>query len=165
MPSIRSNPVIRAATVGDLGSVHRVVAAAYGVYLPRMDKPPAPMLDDYALRIRKGEAHVGTADGRVVGVLVLIDQSDHLLLDNVAVDPAAQGDGIGRRLVGFAEREAARRGYREIRLYTHVAMAANVAYYQRLGWSETHRATVDGYQRIFMRKEIVLGTAVPEKQA
>ena len=57
-----------------------------------------------------------------------------------------------RQLVAFAESEARRRGYDEIRLYTHVVMADNVAYYERLGWEETHRGEQAGYQRIFMRK-------------
>jgi hypothetical protein len=33
-----------------------------------------------------------------------------------------QGIGLGRRLLAFAEAEALRRGYREIRLYTHQKM-------------------------------------------
>ena len=145
---------IRRAGPGDRPSIERIVEAAYADYLAHMDRRPAPMLDDYARRIAAGEAYLGVSDERIVGVVILVDCPDHLLLDNVAVDPAAQGVSAGRRLVGFAEAEAVRRGYGEIRLYTHVAMSANVGWYGSLGWEETHRARQDGYDRIFMRKRL-----------
>ncbi len=147
---------IRRADPRDLEAIRTIVDQAYRVYLPDMDKPPGPMLDDYDARIARGEAFVlevaGEAAGDVAAILVLIDRDDHLLLDNVAVATGHQGEGLGRRLVAFAEAEARERGYEEIRLYTHVVMAANVPYYESLGWEETHRAEEDGYQRIFMRK-------------
>ena len=62
-------------------------------------------------------------DGAVLaGIVVLLPAPDYLLLDNIAVSPARHGRGLGRCLVAFAEAEALRRGYREIRLYTHQAM-------------------------------------------
>lgn len=151
--------VVRRAVSEDLAAIRRVVDTAYAVYLPAMDRPPAPVLDDYEGRIAAGEAFVGQLEAEVAGVLILVEYPGYLLLDNVAVAPSAQGTGIGRRLVAFAEAEAVQRGYREIRLYTHVVMAANVAYYESLGWQETHRAEQDGYQRIFMRKQLVPGSA------
>jgi GNAT superfamily N-acetyltransferase len=51
-------------------------------------------------------------------LIVLLPKPDHLLLDNIAVAPARQGSGLGRWLLAFAEAEAVRRGYGEIRLYT-----------------------------------------------
>lgn len=145
---------IRPAIPSDAGAIRAVVDAAYAVYLPRMDKPPGPMLDDYDARIAAGEAFVLETGTDILGILILIDADGHLLLDNVAISPGAQGQGVGRQLVAFAESEAQRRGFGEIRLYTHVAMADNVAYYEKLGWEETHRGEQAGYQRIFMRKRL-----------
>jgi len=56
---------------------------------------------------------------------VLLPEPNYLLLDNIAVSAARQGLGLGRRLLAFAEAEALRRGYREIRLYTHQTMVEN----------------------------------------
>jgi GNAT superfamily N-acetyltransferase len=39
----------------------------------------------------------------VVGLIVLIEEADHVLVENVAVDPGRQGEGIGRALLAFAE--------------------------------------------------------------
>jgi ribosomal protein S18 acetylase RimI-like enzyme len=76
------------------------------------------------------------------------------LLDNIAIKPEFQGRGIGRILLDFAEKEAGRQGFSEIRLYTHVTMVENLALYKRIGFAETHRATVNGYDRVYMRKEL-----------
>jgi ribosomal protein S18 acetylase RimI-like enzyme len=88
---------------------------------------------------------------------VLLPRPDHLLLDNIAVAPAHQGTGLGRRLLGFAEEEAARRGYSEIRLYTHRTMTENQHLYARVGYEETGRGTEAGYERVFMRKRLARG--------
>ena len=145
---------LRPARAADLPAVRALVARAYGHYVARIGKPPGPMLDDYAARIAEGAVQVLEEDGRLVGLLVLLPEADHLLLDNVAVDPAAQGRGHGRRLVAAAEDEARRLGLPELRLYTHELMSENVAMYERLGFVETHRGQQAGYARVFMRKRL-----------
>lgn len=146
--------LIRPADAADLPAVERIVRAAYTMYIARIGKPPGPMLDDYATLVR---AHcVWVAGAPVAGVIVLVGEDDHLLLDNVAVDPAAQGSGVGRALIGFAEAEARRRGYGEMRLYTHATMTENIALYRCTGWVETGRGEQDGFDRVFFRKDVVL---------
>ncbi len=68
--------------------------------------------------------------------------------------PDAQGTGLGRRLMEFAEQEAARRRLIQVRLYTHEVMTESQAVYARLGYREDRRATEDGYRRIFMSKDL-----------
>ena len=92
------------------------------------------------------------ADGNVI---VLLSQPDHLLLDNIAVKPDSQGTGLGRRLIAFAENEAHRLGFSEVRLYTHQTMIENIALYTRLGFVETGRGRENGYDRVFMTKRLV----------
>lgn len=143
---------IRPADADDLPSVERIVRDAYTKYIARIGKPPGPMLDDYAALIR---AHNVWVTGEpVAGLIVLLPEADHLLLDNIAVDPNAQGTGLGRTLMTFADAEAQRRGYRELRLYTHEMMTENIALYRRTGWTETNRATQNGFARVFFRKAV-----------
>jgi ribosomal protein S18 acetylase RimI-like enzyme len=147
--------MIRPATPRDRAAVEDIVRAAYGIYVPRIGKPPGPMLDDYAERIAQGAVSVvEDEDGTISGIIVLLPQADHVLLDNVAVRPRHQGRGLGRRLVAFAEDEARRRGFAELRLYTHETMTENIALYQRLGFVETGRGEQDGYARVFMTKRL-----------
>ncbi len=145
---------IRLADVEDLPSVARIIAAAYGKYIERIGKPPGPMLDDYAAHVRARAAWVVENHGAVAGLLVLLPEGDHLLLDNVAVDPEWHGHGLGRALMLFAEQEARRRGYGELRLYTHEKMTENLAMYPALGWQEMGRGQQAGYQRVFFRKAV-----------
>jgi GNAT superfamily N-acetyltransferase len=145
---------IRPARAGDVAAIGAIVDAAYAVYIPRMGKKPGPMLDDYAARVAEGVVWVAEQDGKVAGVVVLLPEDEHLLLDNVAVAPEAHGKGVGRALVAFAEAEARRRGHAEIRLYTHEKMTENIAMYPRLGYEETHRAQQAGYDRVFFRKKL-----------
>jgi ribosomal protein S18 acetylase RimI-like enzyme len=147
-------PGIRAASAADADAVRAIVAAAYGSYIPRIGKPPGPMLDDYAKRIADGQLWVLASASEVVGILVLDEMADGLLLDNIAVAPGQQGKGHGRTLLGFAEAEAKRRGWTEIRLYTNALMTENIALYRRIGYVETSRATDKGFDRVYMTKHL-----------
>jgi GNAT superfamily N-acetyltransferase len=67
---------------------------------------PRPMTADYAAHVRDDEVWVADDEGEIQGFLVLVPRGDHLLLDNVAVDPSAQGRGIGAALLALAEERA-----------------------------------------------------------
>jgi len=126
--------VIRRAIPADREAVEAIVAAAYSLYIERIGKPPGPMLDDYASLIAEGAVSISeAADGEIAAIIVLLPKPDHLLLDNIAVRPDRQAQGLGRRLIEFAETEARRLGYSELRLYTHEKMTENIALYLRLG--------------------------------
>ena len=147
-------PRIRAATAADVSVIEQIVEQSYRRYIPRIGKPPGPMLDDYGARVSAGVVWVIEEGANLAGIIVLLPGPDYLLLDNIAVTPARQGSGLGRRLLAFAEAAAVRRGYREIRLYTHQTMTENLHLYAALGYEETGRGTEAGYERVFMRKRL-----------
>lgn len=146
--------MIRKAEESDTQAVQRIVAAAYAPLAQRMDKPPAPMLDDYRARIAEGVVDVWADAEAVLGVIILVNQPDALMLENVAVSPEAQGRGVGRDLIRHAETEARARGYSRIRLYTHATMTANQAMYAGLGYVETSRGKDEGYHRVQFEKQL-----------
>jgi ribosomal protein S18 acetylase RimI-like enzyme len=146
--------LIRTAIAADIPAIEQIVWDAYAKYIERIGKQPGPMLDDYAARVAAGEVSVCVDEATIAGLIVLEPAPDHLLLDNIAVAPAQQGRGAGRMLLAFADAEAQRRGYRELRLYTHELMHENQALYKRLGWQEYARGEQDGFQRVFMRKPV-----------
>jgi len=147
-------PRIRAATAADVSAIVQIVDQAYRHYIARIGKPPGPMLDDYAARVLEGAVWVLEEGAAVAGIIVLLPTTNYMLLDNIAVSPTRQGLGLGRRLLAFAEAEALRRGYREIRLYTHQTMMENQRLYASIGYEETGRGTEAGYDRVFMRKQL-----------
>ena len=146
--------MMRRAGPGDVDELGAIAAAAYQKHVCRIGRAPAPMTADYAQAVRDGQAWAALEDGQIVGLAIIIAQPGYLLLDNVAVRPAAQGRGIGARLLALAEEQARGLGLREIRLYTNEAMTENLAYYPRHGYAETHRAEQDGFNRVFFRKPI-----------
>jgi len=153
--SKQPSPVIRPARPDDRDSVEAVVHAAYSIYVDRIGKPPGPMLDNYTARIADGSVSVvEDRTGNIAGIIVIIPYSDHLLLDNVAVRPEYQGQGFGRVLIEFAEREAEKLGYSRIRLYTHEMMTENIDLYRRIVFVESGRVQQDGYDRVFMAKDL-----------
>jgi ribosomal protein S18 acetylase RimI-like enzyme len=119
-----------------------------------MGRQPGPMLDDYGALIEDGRVHVVECDGIVQGILVLIPQDDSMLLDNIAVVPAARGLGLGRLMLDFAEHAAIAAGYRAIKLCTNEAMTENIALYSRKGYIETHRVEEKGLRRVYMVKQL-----------
>ncbi len=145
-------PGLRRATAADLPAIKAIIDAAYAKYLTRMDKRPAPMFRDYGPSIEDGTTWV--AGSPVTAVLTLYPREDHLLVENIAIHPDAQGRGLGRALMGFAEQEAARRGFTRMALVTHEAMTENQAIYGRLGYTEVDRRAEDGYRRIYMEKPL-----------
>ena len=145
-------PGLRRATADDLPAIRAVIDAAYARYLTRMDKPPAPMFRDYGPSVEAGTTWI--TGSPVMAVLTLDPRDDHLYVENIAVDPSAQGRGLGRALMEFAEQEAARRKLNRMALVTHEAMTENQAIYARLGYVETGRRCEDGYRRIYMQKRL-----------
>ena len=143
---------IRNAEPGDRTAVERIARAAYAPYVALIGRAPAPMVADFAAAIAAGRVWVtGTP---VAGYVVAWRRGDHWHLENVAVDPAAQGRGIGRALVAHVETLARRDGAAAVELYTNAKMAANLRLYPRLGYVETGRRTEDGFDRVFFRKAL-----------
>lgn len=143
---------LRPAAPADVERMHQLAQAAYRPYVGPIGRPPAPMTADYARIVSSGTAWVAEQHGRLVGFLVLQPRPDHLLLENVAVDPNRRRTGVGSRLLALAEDQARLLGLPEVRLFTNAAMTENLAYYPRRGYRQTHRADQDGYRRVFFSK-------------
>ena len=156
---MKIQPNIRRATQDDAEGIAALVAEAYSLYIPRIGKKPAPMLDDYAQVITDSCVFVLADGADIQGVLVVSQQNTELLLNNIAVLPRYKGKGIGKALLAFCEEHAQATGCGAIQLYTHQLMTENIAIYKKLGYQETHRATEDGFARVFMRKPIQVRSA------
>lgn len=147
---------LRRAEPADVPAIEALVAAAYAHYVARIGRAPGPMGDDYAARVAAGEASLALDPaGAIVGLLVLeLRDGAAPLLDNVAVAPRAQGQGVGRALIAHAEAAARRRGAGSLRLYTHEKMIENIALYRRLGFAEIARIDEKGFRRVYMEKAL-----------
>lgn len=112
------------------------------------------MDDDYRVRVRNGQVAVALLEELPVGLIVTDLASDHLFVENVAVDPAHHGRGVGGALLQHAEDMAERAGVPEVRLYTNAAMVENLAMYPKRGYEERGRRTEDGFDRVYFARAV-----------
>src|SRR5262245_10777089 len=145
---------IRPGEREDVAAVAELVERAYEGYVEEIGVAPAPMDADYSETVRAGTLFVADDGERVIGAIVLVPEGDHLTVDNVAVEPARQGAGIGRALLAFAERRAREVGVGELRLFTHVLMTRNQRIYGLLGYAEEERRAENGFERVFYSKRL-----------
>jgi len=131
------------------------VTAAYEGYIEDIGTKPAPMLDDYKSLIRAEAITVAMDGDDLAGLIVMWARPDHWYVDNVAVWPSRQGTGVGSILLLHADQVASDAGFTEVRLYTNEAMTANTTYYERRGYTETHRSEEAGYNRIYYTRSLV----------
>ncbi|TMK20700.1 MAG: GNAT family N-acetyltransferase, partial [Alphaproteobacteria bacterium] len=144
-------PLIRKATAEDTARIGAIARAAYGKYVPRIGREPAPMVADFAAEVAVGRVVVIGTAGAVDGYMIAWPETDAYVIDNIAIDPARQGEGLGRQLMDHAVGEAKRRRLAAIRLYTNAAMTENLSMYAHMGFVETHRAIEKGFNRVYMR--------------
>jgi len=146
---------LRPARSGDAAAIRTLVRAAYAKWVPLINREPKPMTADYAKAVRDHVVFVLEEERHLLAVLEMIPESDHLLVENVAVDTSAQGRGLGRKLMAFAEAEARRRGLSEIRLYTNERFTANVRLYEAIGYTIFDREPIGTSVAVWMRKPLM----------
>ncbi len=145
---------IRQAQLADQQAIETCVQSAYAKYTARIRKKPAPLLANYALLIAQEAVYVLANEEEIHGVLVMMLQERSMFVENVAIDPRFQRQGLGRILMNFVEQQTRMYQLDEIRLYTNELMTENLDFYHHLGFDEEERGTEDGYRRVFLRKTL-----------
>jgi ribosomal protein S18 acetylase RimI-like enzyme len=145
---------IRQAEPEDQEALVNCVQAAYSKYIERIEKKPAPLLADYQALIAQGIVYVLTDKKGIRGVLVMMPQGRDMFVENIAIDPRFQGQGLGRALMAFVEQQAQKEQLDEIRLYTNELMTENLLFYHQLGFEEESRHVQNSYRRVFLRKRL-----------
>jgi ribosomal protein S18 acetylase RimI-like enzyme len=157
MPGSNSACLIRRAIADDAARIGAIARAAYSKYIARIGREPAPMVADFAAEIAADHVVVIETAGRIDGYMIAWPEIGAYFIDNVAIDPARQGKGLGRQLIDHAVGEARRLHLPAIRLYTNVAMTENLSLYTHLGFVETHRAMEKGFHRVYLRLTVPEG--------
>jgi len=123
---------------GEAPDHDRLVAlqrAAYAVNRVMLGLEPLPLRADYRQVLAEREVWLGEdGDGRLVAALVLEFRPEDVLIESVAIDPHAQGHGVGRLLLTAAEARAGAQGRDRIALYTGATLRHLVAWYARRGY-------------------------------
>ena len=117
------------------------LCAALAHLLPQLTSSPPPTLDELRLITSNPESalFVASLDGRIVGSLTLIfyriPSGLKAWIEDVVVDEAARGHGVGELLNRAALDEARRRGAKAVSLTSRASRQAANRLYQRIGFS------------------------------
>jgi GNAT superfamily N-acetyltransferase len=145
----------RRASAADAAAVRALTRAAYVKWVALIGREPKPMTADYDHAVRAHMIDLYERGGDLLGLVEIIPQPDHLLIENIAVRPDQQGKGLGDILLAHAEDCARSLGLGEVRLYTNAMFAANLAFYAKRGYAEFRRETLaPGAVAVHMRKPI-----------
>jgi ribosomal protein S18 acetylase RimI-like enzyme len=136
----------------DAKNIRELVRAAYAKWVPVIGREPLPMRADYARAVREHQFDILSIDGEMVGLIETLLHPDHLWIENLAVKPQCQRQGLGRRLLTQVERRAVAHGCVEARLLTNAAFAGNVLLYTSVGFEIHKEEPFMGGTTVYMRK-------------
>ncbi|HTG23855.1 MAG TPA: GNAT family N-acetyltransferase [Reyranella sp.] len=145
---------LRRAVASDAPAIRALTREAYAKWVPLIGREPKPMTADYAEAVRRHRIDLLHLDGVLAALIETIAESDHLLIENVAVSPAFQGRGLGRKLMAHAEQIAASAGHGETRLYTNKLFAENIELYRKLGYRIDREEVLEIGVAVHMSKPI-----------
>jgi N-acetylglutamate synthase-like GNAT family acetyltransferase len=146
---------VRRATAADVANVRALTRSAYAKWVWLIGREPTPMTADYDRAVAEHVIDLWEEDGQLLALIETIPSANHLLIENIAVRPDQQGNGLGEKLLHHAEALARSLGLDEVQLYTNAAFVSNLAFYSRRGYEEYRRGTmVPGSVTVFMRKMI-----------
>jgi GNAT superfamily N-acetyltransferase len=140
--------VIRPATEADAPVIADIQARtwrwAYGDFIAPEDMPVAlERVPVWRERIPGGGVRVFDQDGTVVGYAAIEDDE----LKSLYVDPAAQGAGVGGRLLADAQERIRAAGHARAWLYVYAQNAHGCAFYERHGWVAVGGLLGEGHWR------------------
>lgn len=147
LPPRRGGPEDRAA-------IEALQQAAYAQNRAVLGVEPLPLLANYAALFATHEFWLLDGATAPAGLLVLEARADDLLIWSVAAAPEAEGQGVGNRLLDFAEARARELGRSILRLYTGEKLVRNIAWYQRHGYAVEGREVLLDRVIIHMAKSI-----------
>ncbi|HWT63254.1 MAG TPA: GNAT family N-acetyltransferase [Ochrobactrum sp.] len=136
-------------------------------YMDGVIDPPSSAQKLTAVNLReKAKDEAGFAaiiDDELAGCVFIKEKDDRFYLGKLAVAPAFEGQGIGRKLVEKAEQLAVACGKPVMELQTRIELTRNHAVFEKLGYRKVAETAHPGFTRttsITMRKEITRGTDI-----
>lgn len=137
--------VVRRATPADVGELVRLLGVLFSI---EADFQPEPERQRRGLELMLAEPErrcvlvveeAGSVVGMVTAQLVVstAEGAPSALVEDMVVDEAARGRGVGRRLVQAIEAWARARGATRLQLLADRDNRAALRFYRRMGWRGT----------------------------
>jgi len=137
----------RLATIADEPTITKLAERLATFELPPWRRPEDIAVADASEMMRAvqggardSEVLIAERDGQPVGCLHVLETTDffgrsHAHVSVLATTAEAEGSGVGRALLEYAEAWAARRGHGLITLNVFAANARARRFYERAGWA------------------------------
>ncbi len=145
---------LRQGVVADVDAIRDLTRAAYAKWIAVIGREPRPMTADYDAAIHAHRFDLLFVGDTMAGLIETVAQDGGLLIENVAVTPKFQGEGLGRRLMQHAEDLARSLAIGEMRLYTNQRFAENISLYSALGYAFDREEALPAGVVIHMRKPL-----------
>ncbi|CAN5841508.1 GNAT family N-acetyltransferase [soil metagenome] len=145
---------LRTAVPADATAIRDLTRAAYAKWVPLIGREPKPMSADYEAAVRQHRFDLLYVADELAALIETIDQGHQLLVENVAVSPQHQGQGLGTRLMAQAEAVARGLGHGRIWLYTNQRFEENIRLYSRLGYRIDSQEPIGDAVRVNMSKAL-----------
>jgi len=150
------NPAVslRIADAADAQAIGALTREAYAKWVEVIGREPLPMRIDYSRAVLRHRFDLLYVGADLAALIETVAKDEYLLIENVAVRPAFQRRGLGRRLLAAAEELAASSGLRGCRLYTNKRFAENLRLYASLGYQVDCEEALNGGVAVHMSKQL-----------
>jgi GNAT superfamily N-acetyltransferase len=145
---------LRPATKEDVSAIRALTRAAYSKWVPIIGREPIPMAADYAAAVRIHRFDLLEQSGALLALIETVLRPDHFWVENLAVSPMHQSQGLGRRMLHHAEHVARSLGHTVIKLQTNPAFTGNVAFYERAGFAVEREEPFNGGIAAYLSKAL-----------
>ena len=147
---------LRPISAYDAGEVLTLQRAAYATEAQIYGDPFLPALTQTLDELRTELAGCGgfvVLDGeRIVAAVRTARHGNHVHIGRLTVAPDMQGSGLGSMLLGEVE---ANTDAEYLELFTGHLSAANIRLYERFGYVESHRKTLNAdVELVYLRKPL-----------
>lgn len=144
----------------DLGRARAVLMAAFDRYVKALGRE----LNDNSFAgleeaVTQGNVWLARTPKGIDGVAMLRVEATSWVIQELAVSPHSQGQGVGTFLLQSIELRARSLGVESLSLYTAKVMERLIAFYQSQGYIRFHEGLPDhgndDYIRVSMRKALI----------
>jgi predicted N-acetyltransferase YhbS len=136
---------IRATDPCDWAAILALIRRVFSGMEGRIDPPSSLHALTAAALLGGGE--VWAIGAPPVSCVILTPRAGALYLGKLAVEPALQGRGLGRRLVALAEARARELGLPALELQTRVELVENHAAFRAMGFEKVGETAHAGFAR------------------